>query len=106
MPFPTQRLRRLRSSPALSAMVRETVLSPKDFVLPLFVRPGKGVNKAIGSMPGHSQISVDKLKGAAKEARALGVPAVILFGIPDKKDGVGSEAYDKDGIVKRAVREL
>lgn len=81
-------------------------MSPADFVLPLFVRPGKGVKRAIASMPGHAQISVDKLGAAAKEAVALGIPAVILFGIPEKKDAVGSGAYAKDGIVQRAVREL
>ncbi len=103
MAFPTQRLRRLRSSPALRAMVRETALNAGDLVLPLFVRPGKGVRKAIASMPGHFQLSPDEAAKAAADAAAAGLGAVILFGIPERKDAKASGAYAKDGIVQRAA---
>ncbi len=106
MAFPTTRPRRLRASPALRALVRETELDPGDFVLPLFVRPGKGVKKAISSMPGHFQYSVDEAVKAAGEAAKLGVPAVILFGIPDKKDAKASGAYAADGIVQVAAKAI
>ena len=90
----TIRPRRLRRSAALRAMMRETTLSPGDFVYPLFVRPGEGLRKPIGSMPGQFQLSVDTAVEEAREAAALGVPAVILFGIPDDKDPLGSENYE------------
>src|SRR4051812_45085 len=106
MPFPTARPRRLRSSAALRALVRETELSPRDFVLPLFVRPGKGEKRPIGSMPGHSQLSPDMAVKAAGEAAKAGVPAVILFGIPERKDAKASGAYASDGIVQRAARAI
>lgn len=104
--FPITRMRRLRSSPALRDMVRETNLDPKDFIYPLFVTHGHGVNDPIESMPGVSRVSVDRLAGQTTELKALGVPAVLLFGLPADKDEVGSEAYADDGIVQRAVREL
>ena len=106
MPFPTARPRRLRSSPALRRLIRETELSPKDFVLPLFVRPGKGEKRPIGSMPGHFQYSVDEAVKAAGEAVRAGLPAVILFGIPEKKDDKASGAYAEGGIVQRAARAI
>jgi len=106
MAFPTERLRRLRATPGLRALVRETTLDAGDFVLPLFVRPGKGEKREIKSMPGHYQYSVDTMVTAAGEARAAGVPAVILFGIPEKKDAKASGAYARDGIVQRAARAL
>ena len=106
MAFPTQRLRRLRATPALRALVRETELSPKDFVLPLFIRPGRGVRRPISSMPGHCQLSVDEAVKEARSLARLGVPAVILFGIPDKKDAGGSGAWAREGVVQRAVRAL
>jgi porphobilinogen synthase len=106
MAFPTTRLRRLRSSPALRALVRETELSPRDFVLPLFVRPGRGEKRPISSMPGHFQYSVDTAVKAAGEAVKLGVPAVILFGIPSKKDAKASGAYAPDGIVQTAAKAI
>ena len=106
MAFPAQRPRRLRASAGLRTLVRETVLTPSDFVLPLFVRPGKGEKRPIGSMPGHFQWSVDTVVGPAKEAVKLGVPAVILFGIPAGKDAKASGAYAKDGIVQRAARAV
>ena len=87
-------------------MIRETHLRPDDFILPLFVRPGKGVNQPISSMPGHSQLSIDLLVKEVKEAKSLGIPGVILFGIPEKKDEMGSDAYAEDGIVQKAVRAI
>ena len=106
MAFPTTRPRRLRSSPALRALIRETEISAKDFVLPLFVRPGKGEKRPISSMPGHFQYSVDTVVKAADEAVRVGVPALILFGIPDKKDGQASGAYSDSGIVQRAAKAI
>jgi porphobilinogen synthase len=106
MQFPITRLRRLRQSPTLRAMVRETSLEVNDFVLPLFVCEGKRVRKPVTSMPGVFQLSVDELTKTAESAAALGVPAVILFGIPAHKDERASGAYTKNGIVQRAVREL
>ncbi len=92
--------------PRLRDLVRETVLSPRDLVLPLFVRHGKGERVPISSMPGHAQLSVDLLADEVREIVSLGIPAVILFGIPEQKDDVGSDAYAADGIVQRAVREI
>jgi porphobilinogen synthase len=87
-------------------MIRETHLRPDDLVLPLFVRPGKGMKQPISSMPGHSQLSVDLLIKEVEEAHSLGILGVILFGIPEKKDEMGSEAYAEDGIIQRAVRAI
>jgi porphobilinogen synthase len=87
-------------------MIRETHLRPDDLVLPLFVRPGKGMKQPIFSMPGHSQLSVDLLIKEVEEAHSLGILGVILFGIPEKKDEMGSEAYAEDGIIQRAVRAI
>jgi porphobilinogen synthase len=87
-------------------MIRETHLRPDDFLLPLFVCPGKGVKRPISSMPGQFQLSIDLLIEEVKEAQALGILGVILFGIPEKKDEVASEAYAEEGIVQRAVREI
>ncbi len=106
MEFPRLRMRRLRRNETVRRMVRETVLTPSDFIYPLFVREGKGVRNPIQSMPGQFQLSVDEAVKAAREAWNAGVPAVILFGIPDHKDAVGSGAYDDDGVVQRAVRAL
>ncbi|MBM4277185.1 MAG: porphobilinogen synthase [Deltaproteobacteria bacterium] len=106
MRFPQYRPRRLRKDGLLREMIRETHLRPDDFVLPLFVRPGKGVKKPISSMPGHFQLSIDLLIKEVKEARGLGILGVILFGIPERKDEQGSEAYSKDGIIQRAVRRI
>src|SRR5687767_15918210 len=92
--FPHTRLRRLRQHPVLRDLVRETTLSPQDFILPLFVRPGKGIKKEIVSMPGNYQLSVDRLVEEAGAARELGIRAFILFGIPDRKDAAGSSAWD------------
>ena len=106
MTFPTTRLRRLRSSPAIRALVRETELNPGDFVLPLFIRPGKKEKRPISSMPGHFQYSVDEAVKAAGEADKVGVPALILFGIPDKKDAKASGAYAAGGIVQTAAKAI
>lgn len=97
------RPRRLRRSATIRRMVRETTLSPDDFVLPLFVREGSGVRNPIRSMPGHFQLSIDTLVEECQEAQELGIPAVILFGIPDHKDAMGTGAYAADGIIPRAV---
>ncbi|PIQ95602.1 MAG: porphobilinogen synthase [Nitrospinae bacterium CG11_big_fil_rev_8_21_14_0_20_56_8] len=106
MSFPIHRSRRLRQSPGLRRMVRETSLSVDNLIAPFFVCEGKGVRHEIGSMPEIYRFSVDTLLGAVKEIHSLGIPALILFGIPDKKDAVGSEAYNPDGIVQRAIREI
>jgi porphobilinogen synthase len=87
-------------------MIRETSLSKDDLVMPLFVCPGEGVRKEIPSMPGNYRLSVDELVAEVKEIDALGIPAIILFGIPDTKDTVGSEAYSPEGIVQRALRAI
>ncbi len=101
-----QAFRRLRRSEGLRALVRETRLSPADFVYPLFVAHGQGLRREIESMPGQYQLSVDQLAAEAEELRSLGIPAMLLFGLPAAKDEAGSEAYDPDGIVQRAVRAL
>jgi porphobilinogen synthase len=106
MAFPVTRLRRLRRSGELRNLVRETRLTPEAFVYPLFVCPGEGVRKEVRSMPGVFNLSVDEAVKEAEEAHALGVPAVILFGLPEKKDEVASGAWDEDGIVQRAARAL
>ncbi|GIW41251.1 MAG: delta-aminolevulinic acid dehydratase [Candidatus Binatia bacterium] len=104
--FPDYRPRRLRASETLRRMVRETRLSVDQLVAPLFVCPGSGVERPVESMPGVAQESVDRLVEHAKKIRDLGIPAVLLFGIPERKDPQGSEAYDEQGIVQRAVRAL
>ncbi len=104
--FPEYRPRRLRRTEALRSLVRETELSVKHLVYPLFVVPGQGVKEEVSSMPGVFRFSVDKLKEEVKAVYELGIPAVILFGIPEKKDEVGSEAYAKRGIVQRAIEAI
>ena len=106
MPFPTQRLRRLRSTPAIRDLVRETHVQPSQFILPLFVCPGEGVRREIGSMPGNYQVSIDELVKECTEVQALGIGGVILFGLPETKDEMASGAYDDNGIVQRAIRAL
>ena len=106
MVFPEYRPRRMRRNEALRSLIRETTLSAGQLIYPLFIVPGKKVKKEVPSMPGVHQISVDQLAAEARELQAFGVNSVILFGIPEKKDGVGSGAHDKDGIVQRAIREL
>lgn len=102
-PFPVSRPRRLRLTPTMRTMVRETVLSPKDFIYPLFVRHGKGLRDEIASMPGQYQWSVDQLAAQAETIAELGIPAVILFGIPDEKDPVGLENFAPNGIIQKAI---
>ena len=104
--FPEYRPRRLRGSAALRALVRETELSARQLVLPLFARGGKKVRQAIGSMPGCFQLSLDELVRECESAVAAGVPAVLIFGIPEEKDEKASGAYATNGIVQRAVRAL
>jgi len=104
--FPTYRPRRLRQSPALRRLVAETRLSVEQLVLPLFVRPGRKVRRAIHAMPGVLQLSPDELLREASQAQELGVPAVLLFGIPERKDEKASGAYARKGIVQQAVRSL
>jgi porphobilinogen synthase len=106
MKFPVYRARRLRRNETVRRMVRETFLRVDDLICPLFVRPGKGVKNPIPSMPGQFQFSVDNLIKEAKVIHGLGIPAVLLFGIPKTKDKIGSEAYARDGIVQKAIRGL
>ena len=104
--FPVSRPRRLRTSPALRRLVAETSLNASSLVLPLFARSGKKIRQPVGSMPGVFQLSPDEVLREAATAHALGVPAVLLFGIPDKKDGRATGAYAKNGIVQQTVRLL
>lgn len=103
---PVIRPRRGRITENLRRMVRETTLTPADFIYPLFVREGEGIRKPIRSMPGQSQLSVDVLADEVREIAGLGVPAVILFGIPEHKDACGTENYNPDGVIARAIREI
>ena len=103
MDFPDYRARRVRKTAARRRMVRETRLSPDNFIYPLFVVPGTGVEREIPSMPGQYNWSVDKLADAARQAADAGVPAVILFGVPEKKDAEGSEAWAPSGVVQKAI---
>ena len=106
MAFPRQRLRRLRQSEPLRRLVRETRLSRSDLIAPFFVTNGRDQRQEISSMPGQFRWSVDLLVKEAAEVKLLGIPAVMLFGIPDRKDEQGSSAYDPDGVVQRAIRAL
>jgi len=106
MAFPTHRFRRLRSNPTLRRMVRETRLAVDQLIEPLFVRPGENVRNPIGSMPGQYQWSVDAAVEHCRATADLGIPAVLLFGIPSHKDPLGSEAYDENGIIPRAVEAI
>ena len=106
MSFPINRPRRLRRTETIRRMIRETRLSSDNLILPMFVCPGRGVKKAVASMPGVAQMSVDNIVLEARETWAAGVPAVILFGIPERKDAQGSEAWNVNGEVQRAIREI
>ncbi|MEO8168885.1 MAG: hypothetical protein ABI623_11605, partial [bacterium] len=103
---PFKRLRRTRMTEALRSMVRETELSKNDFIYPLFVVEGKDFKKEISSMPGVFQMSVDHIVRECADVKKLGIPAVILFGIPKEKDEVGSGAYDELGIIQQAIRAI
>lgn len=104
--FPVNRPRRLRKNKVIRRMVSETSLSPDDFIYPLFVTFGRGVKKEISSMPGCFQESVDEIVKSAREVKALNIPSVILFGIPEQKDEKGSSAYEDHGVVQNAVRAI
>ncbi|HEX6897743.1 MAG TPA: porphobilinogen synthase [Bryobacteraceae bacterium] len=106
MAFPVHRMRRSRANESLRRLVRETHLAPDDFILPLFACPGEGVRRAISSMPGNFQLSVDELVKECAQALKLGIGGVILFGIPETKDELASGAYADDGIVQQAVRAV
>lgn len=106
MHYPKYRPRRLRANNLLRELIRETQLSVKDLIMPLFVRPGNGIKKEITSMPGNFQFSIDTLVDEASELAGLGIPGVILFGIPEKKDELGTDAYADDGIIQKAIRAI
>ena len=106
MAFPIHRYRRLRQSEGLLRMLRETALSINDLIEPFFVCEGSSVRQEISSMPGVCRLSIENLVSEVKVSHSLGIPAVILFGISEKKDSLGSEAYNPDGIVQRAIREI
>lgn len=106
MVFPEYRPRRMRLNENLRSMIRETRLAPDQMIFPLFIMPGKGKREEISSMPGIFRLSVDQLGNEAKECLAAGIRSVILFGLPEKKDPMGSGAHAKDGIVQRAIQEL
>ena len=104
--YPTKRLRRLRYNPLVRDMVRETYLNKNDLIYPLFVVPGENVKNEVKSMPGVFQLSIDNIVKECKEVSELGIPAVILFGIPEEKDEMGSGAYNDNGIIQRAIRAI
>lgn len=106
MPFPIHRMRRLRRSRRLRDLVRETDLAARNLVLPLFVCSGEGIRKRIAALPGHDHMSADVVVEKCREADDFGLGGVILFGIPERKDEVGSGAYAEDGVVQRAVRRI
>ncbi len=106
MPFPQERPRRMRRTEALRRLVRETILAPDDLIWPLFAVPGTKVRNAVKSMPGVFQLSVDELVAEAQAGFDAGVRSVILFGVPERKDEVGTGAWDEDGIIPRAIRAL
>ena len=104
--FPQSRLRRLRESAAVRLLAQETSLSAKDFVYPLFVTHGRDICEPVEPMPGVYHLSTDRLAAEAEEVAHLGIPAVLLFGLPARKDGAGTEAYNPDGIIQEAVRTI
>jgi porphobilinogen synthase len=106
MRFPTYRARRLREHEVLRQMVQETRLAPQDFIYPLFVTPGRGVREEISSMPGNYHLSVDQVEEEVREVADLGIPAVLLFGLPESKDAVGREAYSPSGVIQQASQAI
>ncbi len=106
MGFPKNRMRRLRSSPSMRRLVRETSVSVDDLVYPLFVREGEGIKEPIKSMTGCYHFSPDTISAETAEVASLGIPAVLLFGLPGRKDEIGSEAWAENGVVQRAIREI
>jgi len=106
MPFPIERGRRMRRTETMRRMVRETMVTPDDFILPLFTVAGKNIMQPVEAMPGIYRMSPDNIAAKAAEAYALGIPAVILFGIPESKDATGSSSWDENGVVQNAVRAV
>ena len=106
MAFPKQRLRRTRRTAGLRGLVRETRLSPEDFIYPIFVTAGEDVRNSVASMPGVFQLSINHAVAEARRVHDLGIPGVLLFGLPETKDEVGSGAYDPEGIVQLATRAI
>jgi len=106
MSFPEMRMRRLRRTESLRALVRETTVEPGDLIYPLFLCPGQGVRRAIGSMPGVFNLSVDEAVGEAEEAASLGLGGLLLFGLPESKDEQASGAWDENGIVQQGLRAI
>jgi porphobilinogen synthase len=106
MSFPAERPRRLRRGERLRAMVRETHVTPANLIYPLFVAPGRGLRREIGSLPGCFHLSVDEIGKEARDVESLGIAGVILFGLPEGKDPVGSQGYAEDGVVQQAVRAI
>jgi len=106
MGFPKKRMRRLRSSPTMRRLMRQTNVSVDDLVYPLFVREGEGIKEPIKSMTGCYHFSPDTIGSQAAEVASLGIPAVLLFGLPGRKDEIGSEAWAESGVVQRAIREI
>ncbi|MFI5183031.1 MAG: porphobilinogen synthase, partial [Vicinamibacteria bacterium] len=106
MSFPAERPRRLRRSERLRALVRETRVSPQQLIYPLFVAPGVGVRREIPSLPGCFHLSPDEAAREAREVESLGIAGVILFGLPEQKDALGTEGYSSDGVVQRAIRAI
>ncbi|OHB84346.1 MAG: delta-aminolevulinic acid dehydratase [Planctomycetes bacterium RBG_19FT_COMBO_48_8] len=106
MGFPKKRMRRLRSSPSMRRLVRQTSVSVDDLIYPLFVREGEGIKKPIKSRTGCYHFSPDTIAAEAAEVASLGIPAVLLFGLPGRKDEIGSEAWAENGVVQRAIREI
>src|ERR1039458_5594409 len=106
MAFPINRPRRLRRTETIRRMVRETRVSPDDLIMPMVVCPGRGAKRETAPSPGLAQMSVDNVVAEARETWAAGVPAVILFGIPERKDADGSEAWNDNGEVQRAISEI
>lgn len=104
--FPQTRLRRLRRTKALRSMVRETTLSVENLIYPLFVVPGRQIKREISSLPGQYQFSVDKIADEAKEIAELGIPAVLVFGLPEKKSALGEESFDDNGIAQQAIKAI
>ncbi len=106
MPFPSERPRRLRRSERLRALVRETRLSPEQLISPLFIAPGRGLRREIASLPGCFHLSADEAAKEAREVESLGIAGVILFGLPEGKDPLGSQGYAQDGVVQQAIRSI
>ncbi|MEN6474452.1 MAG: porphobilinogen synthase [Syntrophaceae bacterium] len=104
--FPENRPRRLRRTAGLRRMVRETIVAPDDLIYPLFIREGRSIKETLAAMPGQMRYSPDTVAAAASQIAALGIPAVLLFGIPEKKDAFGTQAHRRDGVVQRAVQEI